>query len=76
MQLADRLPIVPVPLLSPDPDVPLDLGAAVASVYERGAYDLQLNYGEEPPPPQWSASEAAGVNQLLQTYRNGQHSQP
>ena len=74
IQLADRLPVVPVPLLPPDPDVPLDLGATVASVYERGAYDLQLNYGEEPPPPQLSASEAAWVTQLLQTYRNGQHS--
>jgi hypothetical protein len=28
----DRLPVLPVPLLEPDPDVPLDLGAAVASI--------------------------------------------
>jgi Protein of unknown function (DUF4058) len=26
IQLADRLPVLPVPLLEPDPDVPLDLG--------------------------------------------------
>jgi hypothetical protein len=72
MHLADRLPVVPVPLLPPDPDVPLDLRAAVASVYERGAYDLQLNYGEAPPPPQLSESEAARVKQLLRAYRHGQ----
>jgi len=44
MQLADRLPVLPVPLLEPDPDVPLDLGAVVASVYERGAYASQIDY--------------------------------
>ncbi len=29
--LRERLPVVPVPLLPPDPDVPLDLQAAVAA---------------------------------------------
>jgi hypothetical protein len=58
IQLADRLPVLPVPLLEPDPDVPLDLGAVVASVYERGAYASQIDYQQPPPPPALSKSEA------------------
>jgi hypothetical protein len=65
IQLADRLPVLPVPLLEPDPDAPLDLGAVVASVYERGAYDRKLDYREPPPPPPLTTEEAAWVDQLL-----------
>src|SRR5438552_323864 len=32
--LRERLPVVPVPLLPPDPDVPLDLQAAVVDCFE------------------------------------------
>ena len=35
IQLWNKLPIIPIPLLEPAPDVPLDLGEIVASVYER-----------------------------------------
>jgi len=51
IQLRDALPIIPVPLLEPDPDVTLDLGAIVASVYERGAYGAQIDYRRSPLPP-------------------------
>jgi hypothetical protein len=51
IQLSDPLPVLPVPLLAPDPDVPLDLGAAVRSVYTRGAYATRINYTQPPPPP-------------------------
>jgi hypothetical protein len=51
MQLRDSLPMVPVPLLEPDPDVPLDAGAAVASGYERGGYGSQIDYQQ--PPRRW-----------------------
>lgn len=51
IQLGESLPVVPVPLLHPDPDVPLDLGAAVASVYERGAYGAGIDYTQPAPPP-------------------------
>jgi hypothetical protein len=65
IQLRDRLPVVPVPLLEPDPDVPLDLGAAVASVYERGAYAQQIDYHQPPPPPTLSSAETAWLAHLL-----------
>jgi hypothetical protein len=61
--LNERLPVLPVPVLEPDPDAPLDLGAAVASVYERGAYERKIDYAQPPPP--LSAGEAAWVDTLL-----------
>lgn len=65
IQLPDALPVLPVPLLEPDPDVPLDLGAAVASVYERAAYAAQIDYRQPPPPPPLSSAETAWMNCLL-----------
>ena len=58
IQLWERLPALPVPLLDPDPDVLLDLGTAVASVYERGAYASQITYHLPPPPPALSHAES------------------
>ncbi len=49
--LSDPLPVIPVPLLPPDPDVPLDLNAAIRSIYERAGYDLDLDYSVPPWPP-------------------------
>lgn len=65
IQLTDRLPVLPVPLLEPDPDVPLDLGATVAAVYERGAYARQLDYRQPPPPPPLSDEAMAWLDKLL-----------
>ncbi len=66
IQLTDRLPVLPVPLLEPDPDVPCDLGVAIASVYERGAYASQIDYGQPPPPPLLPKAEADWLEALLQ----------
>jgi hypothetical protein len=71
IQLTDPLPLLPVPLLEPDPDAPLDLGAAVATVYERGPYQRVINYQEPPPLPSLSAEEAAWIEQQLISYRAG-----
>lgn len=65
IQLSERLPTIPVPVLEPDPDVPLDLAAAVASVYERGAYARKIDYRQPPPAPPLSAEEAAWMDALL-----------
>jgi hypothetical protein len=65
IRLWDKLPTVPVPLRAPDPDASLSLNAIVAEVYERGAYDLQLDYAQEPPAPPLRAEEAAWVQELL-----------
>jgi hypothetical protein len=51
IRLQDRLPTIRIPLRSPDPDAPLDLQQALDAVYERGAYDLKVDYTQEPVPP-------------------------
>jgi Protein of unknown function (DUF4058) len=65
IRLQDHLPHLPIPLQSPDADVTLDLGQVVADVYERGAYDLQLDYKKDPPAPKLSKVEATWLKQLL-----------
>jgi hypothetical protein len=70
IQLVDRLPVVAVPLLEPDADVPLELGAVVASVYERGAYDAQIDYRQPAPPPPLAPEEATWVEELLRERRS------
>ena len=65
LRLQDTLPIVPVPLRTPDEDIPLDLATAFTTIYDRAAYDLSLNYAEPPPPPPLSAEEQVWVRQRL-----------
>lgn len=45
------LPKVPVPLLSPDPDVSIDLQTLFATACERGRYESSLPYEQPPPVP-------------------------
>ncbi len=42
--LRDRLPRIRIPLAGDDPDVPLNIQAAVAKVYESGSYQARINY--------------------------------
>lgn len=65
IRLQDKLPTVPVPLLEPDPDVPLDLGAALAAIYDEAAYDLSIDYAQPPPPPPLSPEDATWIATLL-----------
>ena len=51
VQLHDPLPTAPVPLLEPDPDVSIDLGAALHAVYGRAGYDLDIDYTGDTFPP-------------------------
>jgi hypothetical protein len=43
-RLAAPLPVVPVPLRPPDPDVELDLAAVFSTTYDRGRYERRLKY--------------------------------
>ncbi len=51
VDLRSRLPRVGIPLKPEEPDVVLDLQAALARVYEAGAYHLRIDYNREPIPP-------------------------
>lgn len=50
VMLRDRLPKIPVPLTSPDPDVWLDLQAMLDLVYDRSRYGPQLYRRPIQPP--------------------------
>ncbi len=39
-----RLPTIPIPLIAPDPDVPLDLQSVFNTVYQRARYDRSIDY--------------------------------
>lgn len=49
--LEQRLPVVPVPLLLDDAEVPLDLSSAFTSVYDSVGYDLLIDYTQRPDMP-------------------------
>jgi len=67
LPLQEPLPILPVPLLPPDPDVPLDLGRALATIYERSGYDLRIDYTQRPPTPGLSGEERTWLEAYLRT---------
>jgi hypothetical protein len=52
-------------LLEPDPDVPLDVNAAVQNVYQLADYDLRINYHQPAPPPELRPAMAEWVKGLL-----------
>ncbi|MBN1284569.1 MAG: DUF4058 family protein [Anaerolineae bacterium] len=62
--LADPLPTVPVPLLEGDPDVWLDLGQVLDTIYDAGGYGLALDYACSPPGP-LAEKDAIWVNSVL-----------
>ena len=51
LTLRDLLPTIPIPLRPPDDDVTLNLAAALVAVYDEAAYDLSIDYQQDPPPP-------------------------
>jgi hypothetical protein len=59
------LPVLPVPLRRPDPDVVLNLNAVLRQVYRNARYDLQVDYRAAPPPPELSPEDAAWLEDLL-----------
>lgn len=67
IQLQDKLPVLPVPLLQPDPDAKLDLSAVVAQVYERGGYGSIIDYQQSPPPPRLSEMDLRFVTHILKS---------
>jgi hypothetical protein len=57
--------VLPVPLLEPDPDAALDLGATVTAVYEQGAYARLIDYRRPPSGPGLSNDEEVRLDRLL-----------
>jgi len=63
-RLRERLPRIGVPLAAGDPDVPLDVQAGIAQVYDAGAYRHRINYGAPCRPP-LSEEDQAWANELV-----------
>ena len=68
ISVQQALPTIPIPLLTPDPPVPLDLGQALRTAYERARYDLRVNYQKTAVPP-LSPADAAWMETLLGSSR-------
>lgn len=68
IQLTDKLPTLPVPLIAPDPDVPLDLQSIVNSVYRRAAYSIRVDYSQPVPPPKLAENESEWVEERLRAF--------
>ena len=62
--LRQPLPVLPIPLLPPDPDIPLDLGQALHTAYARARYDLRIDY-TQPPAPALLPEDTAWATALL-----------
>ena len=58
------LPIIPLPLLKGDPDVPVNLPELVHGIYESGRYRLGLDYTRFPSKP-FSDADRAWVESML-----------
>lgn len=65
VNVQDTLPVLPVPLRSPDPDARLDLGRGLAIIYERSQYELSIDYGKNPPLPDFSEEDRQWMSNLL-----------
>jgi hypothetical protein len=66
--LRERLPCIRLPLAAPDPDVPLDIQAALAQAYWDGRYMLRVRY-DAPCEPALTADEQAWANACWASYK-------
>ena len=64
VHLRRPLPVIPVPLLAPDPELSLDLNPLLADIYSLGRYDDELNYAR-PLTPALSDEDAVWMRDLL-----------
>jgi hypothetical protein len=64
LSVRDPLPNVGIPLRSGEPDVVLHLQEVLTRCYDNGAYDLTIDYTEEPDPP-FAPEDAAWADALL-----------
>ncbi|HEX5272107.1 MAG TPA: DUF4058 family protein [Gemmataceae bacterium] len=64
--LEQPLPTIPVPLLPDDPDVPLDLQAALSAEYDVIGYDELVDYTQPPLGP-LTPAQAAWIEERLRS---------
>ena len=67
INIQDRLPNVPIPLLPSEPDVILDLGKALSILFERRLYYLSTDYTTKPPPPVFEKEDMDFIESIIKT---------
>ncbi len=65
ISMMERLPQIAIPLLSGDPDVPIDLQAAFDRAYDGGPYERGVEYGKDRIVPRLNPTQAAWAADLL-----------
>jgi hypothetical protein len=63
LQLADRLPVVPVPLRTGEPDATLDLQEVLHRIYDAAGYAVYVYEGS--PEPELSSAQQSWAQQFL-----------
>lgn len=63
--LNESLPVIPIPLRAPDPDVPLDLAHVFNQIYAANYYQYRLDYQQPVPPPKLRPEMATWLEQRL-----------
>ena len=63
-RVSERLPRIPIPLASGDPDAAVDLQEVLELTYDRGAYRDQLRY-DRPSQPPLASEDEVWAKQLL-----------
>ena len=63
IRLRDRLPVIPIPLRSPDPDARIDLQQVLQHLYDAAGYEDYIYTGSPQPP--LHPEDAAWARQLL-----------
>ena len=65
--VTDLLPVIPVPLLPVDEDIPLDLREALTLIYQRSYYNNSIDYTKNPPIPSFSPEVLIWIKNQLKT---------
>ncbi len=68
--LPEMIPAFPLPLKLEDGDTIVDLQTIVMGVYDRGSYDLRIDYRQPAPPPALSKVDQQWVDELLAPLRS------
>jgi Protein of unknown function (DUF4058) len=68
INLKEKLPVLPVPLLPPDADAVLDLSEALDIIFERSFYHLSIDYvKDELAPPAFLEEDLAWIKGVVQS---------
>ncbi|MDZ8184709.1 MAG: DUF4058 family protein [Nostoc sp. ChiSLP02] len=68
-QLPQPIPNFLLPLKADEPELEVDLQAIVLGVYDRGSYDLRIDYNQPVPSPKLSQADRQWVDDLLASIR-------